>query len=330
MKMKDGSFHVNSLLDPPFQKKAGKAVKKTAASVFRIIILLSIGYVIIYPLLYMAVTSLKSDAAYYNTARIWFPSSLDPKFSYSLASKAINYWTSLKSTLIYEMVSAFLEVCSCAVVAYGFARFKFKSKGFWMACLFITILIPETMVIIPRMVNYAKVDFLGLLGILKHLTGIDLRINLIGTAAAFYIPSIFAIGLRSGILTYIYIQFFKSLPYELEEAAWVDGAGPVKTFFSIALPSSTVVFTTVIVFSVVWHWNDSFLSSMYLLRDFPLAVSLDRIMTTLSAFGYYGSRPITMSVLMAACIMFIAPILLMYMILQRRFIESIDRVGITG
>ena len=129
----------------------------------------------------------------------------------------------------------------------------------------------------------------------------------------------------------IYIQFFKSLPRELEEAAWVDGAGPIKTFISIALPSSGVVFTTVIIFAIIWHWNDSYLSSMYLVENFPLAVNLERIHSTLTSFGYYGpSQPMTMSIQMAACVMFIAPVLIMYIIMQRRFIESIDRVGITG
>lgn len=306
-------------------------VKKSVVTVLRLLILLAIGYIIIYPLLYMIVTSLKSREAFYASARVWIPNMLDPVYSFATAIQATDYWNSLRSTFVFEIVAAFIEVISCSVAAYGFARFKFKGKGIFMAGLFLTILIPENMIIIPRMVNYSRMDLLGILGGIGSLTGIDLRPNLIGTPWAFYLPSLFAIGLRSGILIFIYIQFFKSLPSELEEAAWVDGAGPIRTFISIALPSSGVVFVTVIVFAVIWHWNDTILASMYLKKDYPLAVMLDRIITTLASYGYYGTkRPEVISILMASCLLFILPVLVLYMILQRWFIESIDHVGIKG
>ena len=186
------------------------------------------------------------------------------------------------------------------------------------------------MIIIPRVVNYSNLDFLGILGGISKLTGVDLRPNIIGSPLAFYLPSMFAMGLRSGILIYIYIQFFKGLPYELEEAAWVDGAGPIRTFVSIALPSSSVVFTTVTVFSIIWHWNDTFLAAMYVDKNFPLSANLNRINATMVGAGYYPNSPETSFILMAACFLFILPPLIFYMIMQRKFIESIDRVGITG
>lgn len=306
-------------------------VKQLVISVFRILILLAIGYIIIYPLFYMIVTSLKSREAFYASARVWIPNMLAPAYSFAMAIQATDFWSSLKSTLTHEIVAAFIEVASCAVAAYGFARFEFKWKKLYMAGLFLTILIPETMIMIPRMANYSKVDILGILGGLNSLTGVDLRLNLIGSPWAFYLPSLFAMGLRSGILMFIYIQFFKGLPQELEEAAWVDGAGPIRTFVSIALPSSGVVFITVILFAVIWHWNDTLLAAMYLKENYPLAVMLDRIVVTLESYGYYGAqRPEIMAILMAACVLFVAPVLILYMILQRWFIESIDNVGIKG
>lgn len=245
--------------------------------------------------------------------------------------QAVNYWDGLKATLMYEMVAAVLEILTCAVTAYGFARFRFKFKGFMTVCLFLTILIPETMIIIPRSVNYANLDFLGILGLLDKLTGVDLRPNIVNTPFAFWLPSLFSMGLRSGIIIYIYIQFFKSLPYELEDAAWVDGAGPVKTFVRIAMPSSGVVFVTVTVFSVIWRWNDNLVSQMYMYDNFPLAVNLDRMSVTLKSMGYFVDQNVEgQAIFMAACVLFIIPPLVLYMILQRKFIESIDRVGITG
>lgn len=145
-------------------------------------------------------------------------------------------------------------------------------------------------------------------------------------------PSLFAVGLRSGILIYIYIQFFKGLPSELEEAAWIDGAGPIRTFVSIAVPSSGVVILTVTIFSLIWHWNDYFLASMYMRRDYPLAVALSNLNEMLTTRGIWltADNPEGMAYLMAGCLMFIIPVLLVFMVVQRWFIESIDRVGITG
>ena len=300
--------------------------------IFRMVLLVSIGFVIIYPLLYMIVTSLVSRNGFFNSTRVWIPESISPAFNYKIAMELLDYGNSMKSTLLYEIVSAFIEVAACSVTAYGFARFKFKGKSIMLGILFLTILVPDMMVLIPRMANYSKMDVLGILGLFDKLTGIDLRPNILGSVAAFWLPSIFSMGLRSGIIIFIYMQFFSGFPKELEEAAWIDGAGPVKTFLRIAIPSSGVVIITVVVFSLIWHWNDFQLCSMYLNDKYPLAMQLDMLPTNLTTMGYYlnPETPETLAFQMAGCVLFVTPMLIVYMILQRWFIESIDRVGITG
>lgn len=312
--------------------KLGKSFSPAVTAVFRMVLLISIGYVIIYPLIYMVSTSLVSRNGFFNSARVWIPEKVSPAFNYKTAWELLNYTTSLMATLKYEIVSALIEVAACAVTAYGFARFKFKGKTILLGVLFLTILVPDMLVIIPRMANYSKFDILGIFGFLNKLTGVDLRPDLLDSAAAFYLPSLFSIGLRSGIIIFIYMQFFSSFPKELEEAAWIDGAGPIKTFLKIAIPSSGVVITTVIVFSLIWHWNDYFLSAMYLTDGYPLAVWLTMMPKQLPTMGYslVPSHPETMAVLMAGCLVFILPMLIIYIFVQRWFIESIDRVGITG
>ena len=133
-------------------------------------------------------------------------------------------------------------------------------------------------------------------------------------------------------MIYIYIQFFKGLPKELEEAAWIDGAGPVKTFLTIALPSSGVVILTVTIFSIVWHWNDYYLAGMYMTNNRPLALALANLPSLLPTlgFGYQIVNNRAGSILMASCFMYILPVLIMYICLQNKFVKSIDRVGITG
>lgn len=312
---------------------------------FRTALLLSIGFIIIYPLLYMIVTSVMSPLSFANSTRVWIPTNFEIKDNFSKAIEAMEYYKSLLNTVKTEVVSALLEVASCAVVGYGFARFDFKGKKIFTAILFLTILVPDMMVLIPRMVNYTNLDFLFIgHGIEAAIHGIgnlfgadwtsfDITLNITNTAWTLWLPSFLGVGLRSGVLIYIYIQFFTSLPRELEEAAWVDGAGPIKTFLRIAVPSSSVVFITVLVFSLIWHWNDSLLAGMYLSSDLPLAVALGSVEPYIGAkWGLYGgaSTPQQASIIMASCLLFVAPMLIFYMFIQRGFIESIDRVGITG
>ncbi len=314
-------------------------------SLFRYALLISIGFIILYPLLYMIVTSIMSSTAFNNSTRVWIPTGFGLKDNYSKAIEALDYGKALLNTLKLEVVSALLEVASCAVIGYGFARFDFKGKKIFTGILFLTILVPDMMVLIPRMVNYANLDFMFIgTGIEKLVHGIgslfgadwtafDITPNIVDTPWTLWLPSFLGVGLRSGVLIYIYIQFFSGLPRELEEAAWVDGAGPFKTFLKIAVPSSSVVFITVLVFSLIWHWNDALLSGMYLTKDLPLASGLSTIEPYMvQKWGIYlrSSTPQGASILMASCILFIAPMLIFYMFIQRGFIESIDRVGITG
>lgn len=336
-------------LDEAEKLKALKHVNTGTAivySVFRYALLLSIGFIIIYPLLYMIVTSIMSPTAFLNSTRVWLPTGFLIKDNYEKAMIALDYWNGLTYTLVYQIVSGLIEIVMCAIIGYGFARFDFKGKKIFSGILFFTILVPDMMLIVPRMVNFANLDFLWIFSGSEKLiewvaslfgsnikATFDLTPNVVNTGWTMWLPSLLGVGLRSGVLIYIYIQFFTGLPRELEEAAWVDGAGPFKTFLRIAIPSSSVVIITVTVFSFVWHWNDSLLSGIYFTDKKPLAASIDGAGEFIgAAWGLYGGRatPQQGAVMMAICVLFITPLLIFYLFMQRGFVESIDRVGITG
>ena len=315
-----------------FQKlSAKKKVGITANIIFELfsyVILIAIGYIVLYPLIYMVVTAIRTPESYLDPTRNWIPTSVYLGH-FKRALEYMDFRNSVINTIKYELISALLEVLSCAIAAYGFARFNFKFKNFFMVILFITILVPAPMIIIPLVTNFSQMDVLGVLGLFNKLTGIDLRINLMGTGFTYWLPSLLGVGLRSGILIYIYIQFFKGLPKELEEAAWIDGAGPIRTFFSIAVPSSGVVIITVTVFSLVWHWNDYFLASMYTVGESTLATAAAELPNTITTHGIY-ELSLTNGCILAGTVIYIIPLLIVYLFLQRGFIESVDRVGITG
>lgn len=310
---------------------AYKAKQKTmsiAVTVIRLVILISISYVVLYPLLYMITSSFKTYETFRDPTVIWIPNEFTVEW-YATAIKAMDFWNSLKNTVVFEAVAAALEILSCSLVAYGLARFDFKGKGILLVMLIVTILVPDQMIIIPKMVNFSNLDFLGIIGLINKIAGTNIKINILNTGFTFYLPSLFAIGLRSGIIIFIYMQFFKGLPKELEEAAWIDGAGLFKTFTNIALPSSGVVIVTVSIFSIIWHWNDYYLAVMYISKSFPLAVKLSGLTETLQLYNIWWG-PSLVSSKCAASLLFIFPMLIMYLFLQKKFVKSIDRVGITG
>lgn len=307
--------------------------KGVGVSVLRMLFLLAFEFVLLYPVIFMISNSFKVTSDKLNPAVKWF--SLSPTtYGYKVAWMAFDYWNGLKITFLFGIVSGLIEVVTCAVYAYGLSRFELRFKKIWMFLLIVTILIPDVMLIIPRILNFRYMDVFGILGLFYKLTGVDLRVNITDTVWTFYLPSLFGVGLKGGLFIYIYMQFFKGLPKELEEAAWIDGAGPVQTFIRIIIPSSGVVILTVFIFSFIWHWNDWLLATMYTENNHTLAFTLRNISgyigqlwssmkISADSSAYYGAP-------LAACLMFIAPPTLLYVILQRHFIESVDRVGIVG
>ena len=308
------------------------AKKGTASHILTLllkyVVLLSIGYLVLYPLIYMISFSIRAYSDYLDPSIYWIPKHFSD-IHFKNAQKVIDFVPSIISSLLYEILASFIEIITCSIVAYGMARFKFRGKGILTVMMFLMIVVPEQMTIIPKMMNYSNLDFLGIIALVNKIFGTNIRLSVLNTGLAFWLPSLFGVGLRAGIIIFIYMQFFKGLPKELEEAAWIDGANLRQTYLKISLPSSVVVLTTVIILSVIWHWTDYYLAVMYTSENQPIAVKIAQITTGLQTIGYWNG-PYYIGAKCAACIVFVLPVLVMYIILQRKFVQSIDRVGITG
>lgn len=311
-------------------------IRKVSSNlVFKLMIytfFIAISYVLIYPFLYTAINAIKSYSDAYDATVVWVPKSID--FSnIEAAFKVFDFWNSLKNTLVYEIVASLIQFCTCAVAAYGLARFKLKGKKIMMGMLIINILVPVMMIITPSYVNFSHLDLFGIFGGISDLIGTDIRPNLVGTPWVFYLPALLSIGLKGGLFIYIYIQFFKGLPKELEEAAWIDGAGPWKTFLRIVVPSSGSVAITVLLFSIVWHWNDYYLAQMYM-KEPTLAVAVNNysgnIASSVLGLDVSTIRMMDVQILLSGCLLFILPLLIFYLIVQKKFIASIATTGIVG
>lgn len=311
---------------------AKKHASGIVANIFRYVFFLSLSYVLIYPFLFMVMNSIMGISDSYNVTVTWIPK--EPTLQhFPNAWIVFDISKTLARTLLYEIITALLQFCTCAVAAYGMARFKFKGQAILNGLMILNILVPSMMVLIPSYVQFSHFDFLGIFGFIGDLIGKDLNPNLVGTPWVFYLPGLFSVGLKGGLFIYIYTQFFKGLPKELEEAAWIDGAGPWKTFLTIVLPSSGSAMITVLLFSIIWHWNDLFLAQMYLNSPtFSVALSSFSGASVSAALGIDGGVASYMQVpiLLSGCLLFLIPLIIFYLLIQRKFVASIATSGIVG
>jgi multiple sugar transport system permease protein len=261
----------------------------------------------------------------------WVPKSLNFD-NFTVAFKYLDYWKTLGYTALNCIIPALISFFTCAVAGYGLARFKFKGRGILNAIMIICIMIPDPLIMIPSYNNFRHLDFLGIFGLIYRLTGTDLRISIINTPLVFIIPAILAVGIKNGLFIYIYSQFFKGLPKELEEAAWIDGAGPYKTFMNIVLPSSGASNITVLVFAIVWYWNDYYQAQIYLSDKQPMSVVLSNFNTNLTLLGDIRNQYAFANgtLLLTCCLIAILPVLIFFLFMQRKFVQSIATCGIVG
>lgn len=286
--------------------------------ILRTVFLLGIGFVILYPILFMLSSAFKSIADVSDQTVIWIPKHFS-LYPLKLAMMSLDFWTALATTLKICIPSVIFQLVSTILTAYGFARFKFFGKNALFALLVFTIIVPIQTIIIPLYGNFAVAGVLG-------------------TCIPFYSMAMLGEGIRSGLYIFIMRQFFRNMPKELEEAAMIDGCGIFKTFLKVMLPNVIPAITTVTVFSVVWYWNDFYQSIMFMQSSsFPLSVQLTKLNDLLGISGQNIPNLSTIDlwllrdgVLACGCLLTITPLVIMYLFLQRFFTESIERTGIVG
>lgn len=279
-------------------------------------LLISIGFVYLYPMLYMLSQSMKSLSDLLNPSVIWIPTGIHLQ-NFIMSWKVLNYGQSLLDTLYVSVLPAIAQALSTAIVGYGFARFEFPGKKLLFLLMIFTFIIPVQVSMIPLFVMFNKYSMLG-------------------SPLPFLIPSLFASGLKSTLFILIYSQFFRSVPDSLEEAAQIDGAGYLKTFFRIVFPISVPAIVVVFLFAFVWQWNETYMSSLYYgnslttlplqLKSFADSFALLYPVTQTAN----GTTNINEAIEMAGTLLTILPLLLLYFVAQRWFVEVVDRAGITG
>lgn len=302
---------------------------------FRFVLLIGICYLFLFPILYMVSLALRHPLTVDDPSIIWLPKEISFE-SISKSAELMKYKDSFLLTFLITSLSTVGTVVSCSLVGYGLSRFEFKAKKFLFALVVLMIVVPPQLLMIPEFLNYRYFTIGGLLTLLKPITGIA-NINLVeGNSAAltFILPAMFASGLRAGFFIFIFFQFFKGMHTELEEAARIDGCNSFQTYYRIAIPLSKPAITTVTLYSIVWHWNEFYTSSVYFLGDVkPLSVMLNNLAESLlndNSSLVLQSTTLLRTYLAAGSLLTILPLLIFYVFAQRAFVESIENTGLVG
>lgn len=292
---------------------------------FRLTIIIGVCYVIMGPVFGIVANSFFSNKDAYNPMVYLIPQ--NPTLErYQLAIKIMDYLPTMLKSLAYSFVLMLLQILTCSMVGYGFARYKFPLKNLLFGCVVVMIVIPAHTIMLPLYMTFRTFDPLG---IVSAITGGS--INLMGTPVPMIVMTALGCGLRSGLYIYIFNQFFRGLPKEIEEAALVDGAGTWYTYFFIMLRNAMPSVITVAVFSLVWQYNDTFYAKLFHLpQSMSIGTRISSLVANIANQYKIMDKTIQTLYLDAGIVLMVIPVVLIYIILQKQFIEGVERSGIVG
>lgn len=306
-------------------------------SILRYALILSIGFVILLPILQMISKTFMSPEEVGSPVSTWIPADFSTEHL-SVAFKLLDYSKALIYTLATTALQVLLQVLSAAVTGYSFARMRSKKLQKLFAIVILMIVVPPSVLMLPQYLFFRSFDIFG---IIKLITGSS--VNLLGNPITLYLMDICGVGLKGGLYIFIFRQFFRGLPRELEEAAHMDGCTFLGTLFKIILPNAVPGIITVGVLSFVWNWNDSYYTNLFVANRLNLMVKLQSVSADMenSLWGIHNKIPAgyffqnknvlyQSSVLTAASLLVILPLIVLYMFIQKRFVESASNAGIVG
>ena len=281
------------------------------------LVLTVVSYIYLYPLLKMLVTSVMSVDDLVNDAVHWIPTGIDFD-NFKQAFEFMDFGNTISDTLQLSIIPALCQVVICCFTGYAFSRYKFKGKALCWGLLILTFVLPSQATMVPTYLIYKDMD-------------------IIGTLWTFVLPALLGQGFKSTIITLVFYLFFSQVSTAQIEAASIDGCGHFKVFFYIALPCVGAAFIIGFLFSLVWYWNETYLTSMYVSNSsIGNANSMTTLLVKLTQFeaSYKmlnegsGDNTINEAIRMAGTVICITPLLTVYFVLQKYFVQSVDMVGL--
>ena len=299
-----------------------RKAKSFCAGLFRYVLIICLSYLILAPILINISTAFTNPRDLSFPSSIWIPARFSIE-NWHVSMLMLNYGKALPYTLFFTAIITVLQTVSAMMAGYSFARLKFPGRSILFALSVFTIVVPPQMFMLPQYLFFKEFDIFG---IFRLITGHPINL------------------LKSGLYIYIFRQSFRALPKVLEEAAYMDGAGFLRTFTSIVVPSAGAGILTVAVLSFVWNWNDSYYIRLfddtninYLMLAFNKATgSVDESLATISTkipatYAFLMKNPVYEgAIAKTAALLVFMPLVVLYMFVQRKFVQGVERSGIVG
>lgn len=330
-----------------------KFVKDVVYKIFRLVLLVGVCFVILYPYISKIADSFKIFPDFQDVTVIYI--STNPTLEqYKYIITENDYFLALLNTFLVSASTAFVQTLVCALIGYGLAKFKFRGRNLLFAIVVLTMMLPQDLIRLPMQNMFWRFDSEHPIGILiNKLFGTQVRFG-VGNSEAWvkfsgfiphYLLSITGFGFRNGLFIFLLRQFFTGVPDELEESAYMDGCTAFRTFFQIIIPIAIPMLITVFIFSFSWQWTDDFYINTFWTsthwtgdNSIPLLSSgnfVTKFPSQLTSM-YGGSDKVVgwdayvNAVSGTSTILIALPLIIAFIFLQNKIVQGIERSGIVG
>ena len=303
--------------------------------IFRFVLLIGISYVILFPFFAKISGSFMSRDDFVDVTVKLIPRypTLD---TYKAIIKENKYFEALLNTLTLSVMCGLIQTFICCLIGYGLAKFKFKGNKLVFFLVLFTMVVPHRTLQLSMFMKFRYFDILGIFnllggGVFEGLKVIPFTsLNLNNSYWPLALLSLGGLAFKNGLYIFMMRQFFRGVPDELEESAYIDGSGTFRTFIQIILPLSVPMMITIFLFAFSWQWTDNFYTTVFFTKAskvlMPNIIAIPKSLDTT-----YAAQNLYESAIRNTCgLLILAPLLVIYIFMQNYLVGGIERSGIVG
>ncbi|MBE5912332.1 MULTISPECIES: carbohydrate ABC transporter permease [Pseudobutyrivibrio] len=260
-----------------------------------------IGIIFVSPLIWMISASLKPEAKIFanmNSIQTFVPE--DASFdNFIEVFRRVDLMNVFENTITYILLILVFDLLINSICGYALAKFRFKGRKLILSFVVALMVMPMEAILLPMYIEMSQLGW-------------------VNSLPALVVPSI-----AKCFSIYMFYNFFKDIPDDLLEAASIDGSSPIRTFFSIVMPISKTVYATVFILDFVAHWND-------FMWPFLIMTGKENRTIQLAVQSFFGTQPVHYSAIMASLVLSAIPMIVMFIFMQKYYVEGIASSGIKG
>ena len=309
-------------------------LKKVLFLIFKLVLLVGVSYVILYPYITKIFGSFMTASDFKDVTVILL--SKNPTLEqYKYIITENGYFTALLTTFLVSLSISLIQTIICALIAYGLAKFKFRGNNIVFCLVVFTMMVPQESLRFSMKMFFQLFETSSPIGGLLGSMGI-METGFTNSLVPLYILAFTGLGFKNGLYIFLLRQFFRGVPDELEESAYVDGSSTFRTFFTIIIPLAIPMLVTVFIFSFAWEWTDDFYTSIFFEPGYFDREGSLQFMSSITGVpeSLKGSvknlEAYASAITGTATILIALPLILAYLFVQNYIVQGIERSGIVG